>query len=357
MLVAEHPGRKPNHPASVDLDFRPPGNLPADCTIEEWEAAVSVELDDGKVSGPTLDFLSGPIIGPAQADTLTGDRTHNIIADRGCDDIPIGNAGVDTFDYLLSMANGDGPDTITGYTLGATQAASDRIHICRGKGDVPTYSGGDSGSDHVITVVRGSDTTAVITPQGITTGSPNFANLNITVNDNGPSCSSTSSVERRRALRGEPTQGVGRDAESENGGRWCDPSYSQHYGASQFSGTPFLYFSLDVNIEAGRSFLNIIEDGVKMAPGLIAVVLLAGMLFSLPVYAITWGVGMLGEFLRRTDQSETIRELRNREEESRNREAEKDQRLTELEEAQAKSEQDKETLRNQIRRSGQEPEA
>ena len=106
-----------------------------------------------------------------------------------------------------------------------------------------------------------------------------------------------------------------------------------------------------------KSAFAIAKEGAKMAPGLVAVVLLAGMLFSLPVYAITWGVGMLGDFLRRTDQSETIRELRNREEEARNREAEKDQRLTELEQAQAKSEQDKETLRNQIRRSGQEPEA
>ena len=106
-----------------------------------------------------------------------------------------------------------------------------------------------------------------------------------------------------------------------------------------------------------QSAFTIVKDGAKMAPGLVAVVLLAGMLFSLPVYAITWGVGMLGEFLRRTDQSETIEELRKRD-------AEKDQRLTELQEAQAQlekaqaqSEQDKETLRNQIRRSGQEPEA
>ena len=71
VLVAEHPGRKPNDPASVGLDLRRPGNLPTNCTIEEWEAAVSVELDDGKVSGPTLDFLRGPLIGSAQADTLT----------------------------------------------------------------------------------------------------------------------------------------------------------------------------------------------------------------------------------------------------------------------------------------------
>ena len=59
---------------------------------------------------------------------------------------------------------------------------------------------------------------------------------------------------------------------------------------------------------------------------------------------------MLGDFLRRRDQSETIEELRAQQEESRNREAEKDQRLSDLE-------KDKETLRNQIRRSGQEPEA
>ena len=103
-----------------------------------------------------------------------------------------------------------------------------------------------------------------------------------------------------------------------------------------------------------QSAFAIATEGATMAPGLLAVVLLAGLLFSLPVYAITWGVGMLGDFLRRRDQSETIEELR---EELRKREAEKDQRLTELEQAQAKSEQDKETLRNQIRRSGQEPEA
>ena len=73
---------------------------------------------------------------------------------------------------------------------------------------------------------------------------------------------------------------------------------------------------------------------------------------------------MLGEFLRRRDQSETIANRDQTIEELLNRQAEKDQRLTELEEAQAKSEQaqakseqDKETLRNQIRRSGQEPEA
>jgi len=121
-----------------------------------------------------------------------------------------------------------------------------------------------------------------------------------------------------------------------------------------FSGTPFLYFWLDTNIEAGRSFLNIVEDGATMAPGIVAVLLLAGMLFSLPVYAITWGVEVIREFLRRTDRSdiiarrdETIEELR----------AQLEEAQAKSEQAQAQSEQDKEILRNQIRRSGQEPEA
>ena len=92
-----------------------------------------------------------------------------------------------------------------------------------------------------------------------------------------------------------------------------------------------------------KSAFAIAKEDARMAPAIVGVVLLAGMLFSLPVYAITWGVTMLGEFLRRRDQSETI--------------ANRDKTIEELQKAQAKSEQDKETLRNQIRRSGQEPEA
>ena len=99
--------------------------------------------------------------------------------------------------------------------------------------------------------------------------------------------------------------------------------------------------------EPQKSAFTIPTAGAKMAPGLVALVLLAGMLFSLPVYAITWGVGMLGEFLRRSDQSDIIA----------NRDKTIEELRAQLEEAQAKSEQDKEILRNQIRRSGQEPEA
>ena len=247
------PAASPTTPASVDLDFRPPGNLPADCTIEEWEAAVSVELDDGKVSGPTLDFLSGPIIGSAQADTLTGDRTDNIIADRG-DDILIGNAGVDAFGYLLWLANTNGSDTITGYTLGTTQAESDRnshlpgegrrTHLLRrGQRFRPRHHRRAGQRHHSRDHAKGDShrLTQLRQPE-------------ITVNDNGPSCSSTRSVERRRALRGAPTQGVAQDAESENAGTRCDPSSPQTLWFVIFSGTPFLYFWLEANIEAGTQF-------------------------------------------------------------------------------------------------------
>ena len=92
-----------------------------------------------------------------------------------------------------------------------------------------------------------------------------------------------------------------------------------------------------------KSAFAIAKKDARMAPAIVGVVLLAGMLFSPPLYAINWGVGMLGDFLRRRDQSETI--------------ANRDKTIEELQKAQAQSEQDKETLRNQIRRSGQEPEA
>ena len=108
------------------------------------------------------------------------------------------------------------------------------------------------------------------------------------------------------------------------------------------------------------SAFTIAKAGVTMAPGFFAVVLFAGLLFSPPIYAINWGVGMLGAFLRRMDQSETIEDLRERNaklEETQTEVEKLRERNTELEEAQAQFEADKETLRNQVRRTGQEPEA
>ena len=61
---------------------------------------------------------------------------------------------------------------------------------------------------------------------------------------------------------------------------------------------------------------------------------------------------MLGVLLKKWDES-TRPENRKAVKEAR----ELRERVTELENAQAQSEEDKETLRNQIRRSGQEPDA
>ena len=86
----------------------------------------------------------------------------------------------------MGLAKCNGSDVITDYTLGATKADSDRIRICRGTGGTaPTRTGADGGSAQVIAVVQGSDTVAVISLQGITTASPNFVNLNVTVSNNG----------------------------------------------------------------------------------------------------------------------------------------------------------------------------
>ena len=96
-----------------------------------------------------------------------------------------------------------------------------------------------------------------------------------------------------------------------------------------------------------QTALTVIASGAKMAPGFIAIILLAGLSISPLAYILIWGVGMLGAFLRKMDQSETIEDLRTKLEEAN----------TQLEQAKTQSEEDKEILRNQLRRSGQEPEA
>ena len=90
-----------------------------------------------------------------------------------------GGSGTDTFVFRGPFGR-FGSDTISDYTLGATKAASEKIHLCVGtSSDPPTHSGVNSGSDHVITVMHNSKTAGTITLTGITTSSTNFANLNI----------------------------------------------------------------------------------------------------------------------------------------------------------------------------------
>ena len=106
--------------------------------------------------------------GGAGADTLVGGLGNDTLT---------GGDGIDTFGYVGSA---NGSDTITDYNLAASKADSDKIRLC-GNNGTPTHTGADSGSDHVITVTLGGNTIATITLTGITTGSTNFANLDVAV--------------------------------------------------------------------------------------------------------------------------------------------------------------------------------
>ena len=171
--------------------------------------AVTVNLTSGTGSGghaqgDTLDNIEN-VTGSTQGDTLTGDDKANTLSGSTGNDILNGGAGNDTLDGGTGgdmLNGGTGTDTLTGgsgsdefyfhanfstdtiadYTLGASKAASEEIHLCMGtQTNPPTHSGADSGSNHVITVTFNGSTAGTITLTGITTSSTNFANLNIII--------------------------------------------------------------------------------------------------------------------------------------------------------------------------------
>ena len=111
-------------------------------------------------------------------DTLYGGDGDDTLEGGGGSDSLYGGGGSDGFYFHESFGN----DTISDYTLGATQAESEEINLCIGtQTNLPTHSGADSGSDHVITVTFDGATAGTITLKGITTASTNFANLNIVI--------------------------------------------------------------------------------------------------------------------------------------------------------------------------------
>ena len=133
-------------------------------------------------------------VGSRAKDTLNGDGNANHFRGAGGDDTLVGNGGDDNLggdagdDTLTGGAGNDqfyfqtgfGNDDIEDYTLGATQAASEKIYLCMGTAaPFATHSGADSGSDHVITVTFNGTTQGTITLKGITTGAANFDNLNV----------------------------------------------------------------------------------------------------------------------------------------------------------------------------------
>ena len=116
------------------------------------------------------------------------------------------------------------------------------------------------------------------------------------------------------------------------------------------------FYWVDTIAKTDQTPLTVIASGAKMSPGFIATILLAGLSLSPLGYILTWGVGMLGSLLRKWEQAQIMdenRELRERVTELEGTETENQQ----LREQVTQSEQVKQTLRSQIRRSGQEPEA
>ena len=131
----------------------------------------------GHAASDTLDGIEN-LAGSAHADTLTGDASANILQGGAGGDTLNGGGGDDEFHFR----EGFGADTIGDYTLGTSQDASEKIHLCMGTAEnPPTQTGTDSGSNHVITVTFDGATTGTITLTGITTSSTNFTNLNVQI--------------------------------------------------------------------------------------------------------------------------------------------------------------------------------
>ena len=135
----------------------------------------------GLVSGIGNDLIFGyagndELHGGASIDELHGGDGNDKLYGGAGDDALKGGDGVDAFSFTADFGN----DDILDYTLGATKADSEKIYLCMGAGtNLATHSGADSGSDHVITVTFDGATAGTITLKGITSGSDNFANLNV----------------------------------------------------------------------------------------------------------------------------------------------------------------------------------
>ncbi len=106
---------------------------------------------------------------------------------------------------------------------------------------------------------------------------------------------------------------------------------------------------LTKQIQSGKEFSKIVEDGAIIPPGLLAGTIFAALLFSVTLHIFFGGLAMLGILLRKLEAA--TRPERDKTIQQQNETIE-DQHQT------IEGQNDTiEVLRNQIRRSGQEPEA
>ena len=108
--------------------------------------------------------------------------------------------------------------------------------------------------------------------------------------------------------------------------------------------TAALTFSiwLTKQIQKGNEFSEIIETGAIIPPGLLAATLLAALLFSVTLYIFIGGLVMLGIIIRKLEVATR---------------PQRDRVIEQQKETIKDHEETIQKLRNQVRRSGQEPEA
>ena len=174
----------------------------------------SGEISSGHAQGDTLTNIEN-VVGTDHSDVIIGDASVNVIRGGGYSDYLYGEDGNDTIygdadaDFMYGDAGndtlygGDGKDWIHGEAgddtlyggpdpdkfafrvekgIGADTIedyeGGDIILICVQNGKRwPTTTGADVGSNHVITVKRGSQIVGTITLKGVTRKSPGFNNL------------------------------------------------------------------------------------------------------------------------------------------------------------------------------------
>ena len=114
------------------------------------------------------------VTGSDHGDAITGDARANVIDGGSGNDTLDGGAGRDTFVFRTNA----GDDLIQAYQLTA-----DRIQVCGGTAAEPlTRTGSDESGNHVITLTTAdAEIFARITLTGITSGSPAFNGLNVTI--------------------------------------------------------------------------------------------------------------------------------------------------------------------------------